>query len=136
MWRGSRRAAKLRRTSSDQLRGVTAMRRMVDLVWSLSTRASGRPRGVLRRYNETIPGRCVTGVFGRSWHLLQSFALSVQPATMSTSEDLLRQYTGEIVPFSFNAGFVCLSFAISLVGTSSTLELIRRRTSHRGIHNL
>lgn len=55
---------------------------------------------------------------------------------MSTTQDSLEQYSGLLVPFSFNAGFVCLSYAISLIGTGSTLELIRRRTSHKGVHNL
>ncbi|GJN72378.1 hypothetical protein PLICBS_006451 [Purpureocillium lilacinum] len=55
---------------------------------------------------------------------------------MSSSEELLRQYGGQLVPYDFHAGFVCLSYAISLIGTSTTLELIRRRTSHRGLHNL
>ncbi|KND88032.1 hypothetical protein TOPH_07317 [Tolypocladium ophioglossoides CBS 100239] len=55
---------------------------------------------------------------------------------MSTAQDLLEEYSGRLVPFSFRAGFVCLSYAISLVGTCSTLELIRRRTSHKGVHNL
>ncbi|KAL3955869.1 hypothetical protein ACCO45_009888 [Purpureocillium lilacinum] len=57
-------------------------------------------------------------------------------AAMPSSEELLRQYEGHLVPYDFHAGFVCLSYAISLVGTSTTLELIRRRTSHRGLHNL
>ncbi|UKZ53221.1 hypothetical protein TrVGV298_007013 [Trichoderma virens] len=53
-----------------------------------------------------------------------------------TTQQLLEEYTGKEVPYTFNGGFVCLSYAISLVGTSTTLELIRRRTSHRGKHNL
>lgn len=48
----------------------------------------------------------------------------------------LHQYEGRLVPFSFNAGYVSLSYVVSLVGAASTLELIRRRTSHKGIHNL
>ncbi|KAJ6436288.1 MHYT domain signaling protein [Purpureocillium lavendulum] len=55
---------------------------------------------------------------------------------MSPSQDLLRQYSGKLVPYTFNGGFVLLSYVISLIGTSSTLELMRRRTSHRGIYNL
>lgn len=54
----------------------------------------------------------------------------------AATEMMLQEYTGKVVPYSFNAGFVCLSYAISLVGTGTTLELIRRRTSHRGLHNL
>ncbi|KAM0255438.1 hypothetical protein ACHAQJ_005738 [Trichoderma viride] len=52
-----------------------------------------------------------------------------------TTQQLLEEYTGKEVPYTFNGGFVCLSYAISLVGTGTTLELIRRRTSHRGKHN-
>ncbi|KAH8661023.1 hypothetical protein BGZ61DRAFT_564452 [Ilyonectria robusta] len=54
---------------------------------------------------------------------------------MSTVQDLLKQYSGQIVPFSFHAGFVSLSYVVSLIGAGSTLELISRRTSHKGIHN-
>ncbi|KAK2592725.1 hypothetical protein QQS21_009568 [Conoideocrella luteorostrata] len=57
-------------------------------------------------------------------------------STEATTQQLLDQYAGKMVPYSFNGGFVCLSYAISLVGTGTTLELIRRRTSHRGLHNL
>ncbi|KAG5913530.1 hypothetical protein E4U42_001079, partial [Claviceps africana] len=49
---------------------------------------------------------------------------------------LVEQYMDKQVPYSFNGGFVCLSYAISLIGTGTSLELIRRRTSHRGLHNL
>ncbi|KAH6986951.1 putative MHYT domain signaling protein [Ilyonectria destructans] len=54
---------------------------------------------------------------------------------MSTVQDLSKQYLGQIVPFSFHAGFVSLSYVVSLIGAGSTLELISRRTSHKGIHN-
>ncbi|RDA85022.1 hypothetical protein CP532_4592 [Ophiocordyceps camponoti-leonardi (nom. inval.)] len=53
-----------------------------------------------------------------------------------SSQQLLDEYSGRMVPVSFNAGFVCLSYAISLIGTCSTLELLRRRTSHKGFSNL
>ncbi|KAH8679444.1 hypothetical protein BGZ61DRAFT_396378 [Ilyonectria robusta] len=53
---------------------------------------------------------------------------------MST-EDLLRQYQGHIVPQTYNAGFVALSYVVSLVGAASTLELINRRTHFMGIFN-
>ncbi|PTB39435.1 uncharacterized protein TrAFT101_007779 [Trichoderma asperellum] len=53
----------------------------------------------------------------------------------TTTQQLLDEYTGKVVPYTFNGGFVCLSYAISLIGTSTALELIRRRTSHRGRHN-
>ncbi|PHH78018.1 hypothetical protein CDD80_7480 [Ophiocordyceps camponoti-rufipedis] len=55
---------------------------------------------------------------------------------MTTTAELLDRYSGQLVPLSFHAGFVCLSYAISLVGTCSTLELLRRRTSHWGLSNL
>ncbi|KAF4982542.1 hypothetical protein FZEAL_1852 [Fusarium zealandicum] len=54
--------------------------------------------------------------------------------TMS-SQDLLREYQGHIVPQSYNAGFVALSYVVSLVGAGSTLELINRRTGFRGLFN-
>ncbi|EXM13691.1 hypothetical protein FOTG_17870 [Fusarium oxysporum f. sp. vasinfectum 25433] len=52
-----------------------------------------------------------------------------------TAQDLLREYQGHIVPQSYNAGFVALSFVVSLVGAGSTLELINRRTGLRGLYN-
>ncbi|KAG6014805.1 hypothetical protein E4U41_004759, partial [Claviceps citrina] len=57
-------------------------------------------------------------------------------ASANSSQLLMEQYVGKLVPYSFNGGFVSLSYGISLVGTGTTLELIRRRTSHRGLHNL
>lgn len=54
-------------------------------------------------------------------------------ATNSAStEQLLEQWKGQIVPRSFNAGFVTLSYVVSLIGTASTLELINRRTAPKG----
>lgn len=54
---------------------------------------------------------------------------------MSTSDLLLHQYEGQIVPRSFNAGFVTLSYVVSWIGAASTLELINRRTSRNGLFN-
>ncbi|OAA70410.1 mhyt [Cordyceps fumosorosea ARSEF 2679] len=54
---------------------------------------------------------------------------------MSSVDQLFDDYSGKTVPYSFHAGFVCLSYAVSLVGAGSTLELMRRRTSHKGLHN-
>ncbi|PFH62883.1 hypothetical protein XA68_11439 [Ophiocordyceps unilateralis] len=54
----------------------------------------------------------------------------------TTTRQLLDRYSDRLVPVSFHAGFVCLSYAISLIGTCSTLELLRRRTSHKGLSNL
>lgn len=53
---------------------------------------------------------------------------------MST-EALLQKYQGHIVPQSYDAGFVALSYVVSLVGAGSTLELINRRTGFRGLFN-
>lgn len=54
---------------------------------------------------------------------------------MSITSELPEQYLGDVVPVSYNAGFICLSYFISLVGAMSTLELVSRRTSHKGIYN-
>lgn len=54
---------------------------------------------------------------------------------MATTEQLLAQYHGQIVPRSFNAGFVTLSYVVSFIGAASTLELINRRTSRNGLFN-
>ncbi|KAH7117455.1 hypothetical protein EDB81DRAFT_916284 [Dactylonectria macrodidyma] len=51
------------------------------------------------------------------------------------SYDLFREYQNQIVPQSYNAGFVALSYVVSLVGAGSTLELINRRTAFRGLFN-
>ncbi|KAM5354725.1 hypothetical protein ACJ41O_001372 [Fusarium nematophilum] len=52
-----------------------------------------------------------------------------------SSHDLFREYQGQIVPQRYNAGFVALSYVISLVGAGSTLELLNRRTAFRGLFN-
>ena len=39
------------------------------------------------------------------------------------------------VDASYNAGFIVLSYLISLVGCVTTLELLHRRTSRRGLYN-
>lgn len=54
---------------------------------------------------------------------------------MSSDEELFRQYDGHIVPQSYNAGWVALSFVVSLVGAGSSLELINRRTGLHGLFN-
>jgi hypothetical protein len=53
---------------------------------------------------------------------------------MMSDEELLA-YQGHIVPQSFSAGFVILSYFISLIGATSTLELINRRTGVKGLFN-
>ncbi|KAI9761140.1 MAG: hypothetical protein M4579_001187 [Chaenotheca gracillima] len=50
---------------------------------------------------------------------------------MASPKDLV----GEIVPRSFVPGFIILSYAVSYVGALSTLELLHRRTSPRGLYN-
>ncbi|CCT68010.1 uncharacterized protein FFUJ_06762 [Fusarium fujikuroi IMI 58289] len=52
-----------------------------------------------------------------------------------TVEALLEQYQGHIVPKAYNAGYLALSYLISLVGAASTLELINRRSWFNGISN-
>ncbi|KAF4333151.1 signaling ykoW [Fusarium beomiforme] len=52
-----------------------------------------------------------------------------------TSYNLLREYQNHIVPQSYNAGFVILSYIVSLVGAVSSLELMSRRTGFRGPFN-
>jgi hypothetical protein len=52
-----------------------------------------------------------------------------------TSYNLLREYQNHIVPQSYNAGFVVLSYIVSLVGAGSSLELVSRRTGFRGLFN-
>jgi NO-binding membrane sensor protein with MHYT domain len=51
------------------------------------------------------------------------------------AEDLAQQYLGQTVPQSYNAKFIALSFVVSLIGASSTLELINRRTGSKGLFN-
>ncbi|CAG9949190.1 unnamed protein product [Clonostachys rosea f. rosea IK726] len=50
-------------------------------------------------------------------------------------DELLDNYEGRVVPRRFIAGFVVLSYTISLIGAGSTLELINRRTGLKGIFN-
>jgi hypothetical protein len=52
-----------------------------------------------------------------------------------SDDELLREYGGQIMRQNYNAGFVALSFFVSLVGTGSTLELINRRTGLNGLFN-
>ncbi|KAI0125311.1 hypothetical protein BJ170DRAFT_584523 [Xylariales sp. AK1849] len=54
---------------------------------------------------------------------------------MTAMDDLFARYTGEAVPVSWNVGFVVLSYVVSLLGAGSTLELINRRTSLKGLYN-
>lgn len=50
----------------------------------------------------------------------------------TAAEALLEQWEGRVVPRSLNAGFVTLSYVVSLIGAASTLELINRRTAPKG----
>jgi NO-binding membrane sensor protein with MHYT domain len=54
---------------------------------------------------------------------------------MASAEELGRLYEGQIVPRSFNASYVALSYVVSFIGALSTLELINRRTAPRGLFN-
>lgn len=53
-------------------------------------------------------------------------------ANLTAAEQLLDQWKDQVVPRSFNAGFVTLSYVVSLIGAASTLELINRRTAPKG----
>ncbi|KAK3401284.1 hypothetical protein B0T20DRAFT_112343 [Sordaria brevicollis] len=52
-------------------------------------------------------------------------------------EDLreLAKYLGQVVPFHLSPGIIVLSYIISLCGAISTLELMNRRTSRKGLYN-
>lgn len=50
-------------------------------------------------------------------------------------DELLHKYEGQMVHQQFNAGFVVLSYIVSLIGAGSTLELINRRTGLKGLFN-
>jgi len=50
-------------------------------------------------------------------------------------DDGLVRLIGQVVPFHFDPAILVLSYVISLVGAASTLELINRRTSRKGIYN-
>lgn len=52
-----------------------------------------------------------------------------------SSEELYQRFRGEIVPQHFSPGFIALSYVVSLIGAACTLELLNRRTSHKGIFN-
>lgn len=52
-----------------------------------------------------------------------------------SAEELLLKYRGQVVPQSFNPGFIALSYVVSLIGAACTLELLNRRTSYKGIFN-
>ncbi|OLN91989.1 Signaling protein YkoW [Colletotrichum chlorophyti] len=56
-------------------------------------------------------------------------------STSTAMEAMFAKYHGEIVPRAFNGGFITLSFAVSLIGAASTLELLNRRTSPKGKFN-
>lgn len=51
------------------------------------------------------------------------------------SHSELAQYLGQVIPVTFDPTLLVLSYIISLVGATTTLELIHRRTSRRGYYN-
>ncbi|RDW60762.1 hypothetical protein BP6252_12145 [Coleophoma cylindrospora] len=53
----------------------------------------------------------------------------------SSGVDDWAEWKGKIVPKSFNAGYVVLSYVVSYIGAWTTLELIHRRTAMRGYYN-
>ena len=48
---------------------------------------------------------------------------------------LLGVATGPTVYASYRAGYIVLSYFVSLVGCSTALELLHRRTSRKGAYN-
>src|SRR5438045_1307552 len=54
---------------------------------------------------------------------------------MSNNTLLLQAWEGRIVPRAFSVGYVVLSYVLSYIGAWTTLELINRRTSGRGLYN-
>lgn len=50
---------------------------------------------------------------------------------MTEIEDVL----GQLVPHSYSAGFIVLSYFVSVVGCWTALELLHKRTSTRGLYN-
>lgn len=42
---------------------------------------------------------------------------------------------GDMAPMRFTPGLIALSYFVSFVGSISTLELLQRRTSLRGLYN-
>lgn len=40
-----------------------------------------------------------------------------------------------LVEYRYNAGYIALSYLVSLAGCWTALELLNRRTSTRGVHN-
>ncbi|KAK0648286.1 hypothetical protein B0T16DRAFT_455770 [Cercophora newfieldiana] len=49
--------------------------------------------------------------------------------------DDLSRWVGQVVPFHFDPAILVVSYIVSLVGAASTLELVNRRTSRKGIYN-
>ncbi|KAL8397552.1 hypothetical protein RB594_004311 [Gaeumannomyces avenae] len=52
--------------------------------------------------------------------------------TSPTSDQLFQQWHGQLVPWSYQPGFVVLSYVVSFIGAGTTLELIQRRTAQMG----
>ena len=44
-------------------------------------------------------------------------------------------YEGQLIPKEYNAGYIALSYLVSLAGATSTLELMNRRTWFEGFSN-
>ncbi|KAH7346914.1 hypothetical protein BKA65DRAFT_456864 [Rhexocercosporidium sp. MPI-PUGE-AT-0058] len=54
---------------------------------------------------------------------------------MSNDLALWQEWEGRIVPRGFSIGYIVLSYAVSYVGAWTTLELLNRRTSGKGVYN-
>lgn len=49
--------------------------------------------------------------------------------------DDFNEWEDQIVPRAFISGFIVLSYIVSYVGAWTTLELLHKRTSGRGLYN-
>lgn len=68
--------------------------------------------------------------FSRNLGILDT--LDIMSFASTNTDALFEQWEDQIVPRSFNGGFVTLSYIVSLIGAASTLELINRRTAPKG----
>ncbi|KAK4195703.1 hypothetical protein QBC40DRAFT_288625 [Triangularia verruculosa] len=69
--------------------------------------------------------------------IISRHAAAMSSAMMESAayDSALARYIGQPVPYQFDPALLTLSYAVSLVGAASTLELINRRTSRKGYYN-
>lgn len=59
----------------------------------------------------------------------------VDPTT-SNATALAQYYTSHAIPQRFNPGIIVASIAVAILGAYSTLLLLGRRTSNKGVRNI